>query len=88
MEALAIRYGDLDYSVSPTKVKVRKEFAKNRVSREVYISDEGTHFLKQWQDWKARRIKHIGPNDLVFITGNDNGAPVKLSRLLEIITGI
>ncbi len=87
MEALAIRYGDLDYSASPTKVKVRKEFAKNRVSREVYISDEATHFLKQWQDWKARRIKHIGPNDLVFITGNDNGAPVKLSsvylRLLQ-----
>jgi hypothetical protein len=40
MEALAIRYCDLDYSVSPIKVKVRKEFAKNRVSREVYISDE------------------------------------------------
>ena len=64
MEALAIRYCDLDYSISPTKVKVRKEFAKNRVSREVYISDEATHFLKQWQDWKSRRIKKIAPNDL------------------------
>ena len=81
MEALAIRYCDLDYSVSPTKVKVRKEFAKNRVSREVYISDEATHFLKQWQDWKSRRIKKIAPNDLVFVTGNDKGVPVKLSSV-------
>lgn len=81
MEALAIRYCDLDYSASPTKVKVRKEFAKNRVSREVYISDEATHFLKQWQDWKSRRIKNIVPNDLVFVTGKDNGVPVKLSSV-------
>lgn len=81
MEALAIRYCDLDYSVSPTKVKVRKEFAKNRVSREVYISEEATQFLKQWQDWKSCRIKKIGSNDLVFVTGNDNGVPVKLSSV-------
>ena len=83
MEALAMRYCDLDYSVSPTKVKVRKEFAKNRVSREVYISNEATHFLKQWHDWKFRRIKKIAPNDLVFVTGNNNGngAPVKLSSV-------
>ena len=40
MEALAIRNCDLDYSALPTKVKVRKEFAKNRVSREVYITKQ------------------------------------------------
>ena len=77
MEALAMRYCDLDYSISPTKVKVRKEFAKNRVSR------EAAHFLKQWQNWKSHRIKKIAPNDLVFVTGNDNGhgIPVKLSSV-------
>lgn len=79
MEALAMRYCDLDYSASPTKVKVRKEFAKNRVSREVYISDEATHFLKQWQDWKSRRTKKITSNDLVFVTGNS--CDVKLSSV-------
>lgn len=73
-------------------MKVRKEFAKNRVSREVYISDEATHFLKQWQDWKSRRIKKIAPNDLVFVTGNDTGVPVKLSsvysRVLHEFNGV
>lgn len=87
MEAIAIRYCDLDYSFSPTKVKVRKEFAKNRVSREVYISDEATRFLRQWQEWKCRRIKKIAPNDLVFVTGTDKDVQVKLSsvysRLLQ-----
>jgi len=85
MEALAIRYADLDYSVSPTKVKVRKEFAKNKVSREVYISDEATHFLKQWQDWKSRRIKGITPNDLVFVTTDDKSVKLRsvYSRVLQ-----
>ena len=85
MEALAIRYCDLDYSVSPTKVKVRKEFAKNRISREVYISDEATHFLKQWQDWKSRRIKKIAPNDLVFVTTDDKSVKLRsvYSRVLH-----
>lgn len=68
-------------------MKVRKEFAKNRVSREVYISDEATRFLRQWQDWKCRRIKKIAPNDLVFVTGTDKDVQVKLSsvysRLLQ-----
>lgn len=81
MEALAIRYCDLDFSVSPTKVKVRKEFAKNKVAREVYISDEATHFLKQWQDWKSRKSNKITQNDLIFVTGNDNGVSVKLSSV-------
>ncbi len=79
-EALAIRYSDIDYSVSPTKVKVRKEFAKNRVSREVYISDEATQFLKQWQDWKARK-KTSKPNDLVFTTAKETDIPIKLSSV-------
>jgi integrase len=31
-----------------------KEYSKTRVSRDIYISDEATHYLKQWIDWKYR----------------------------------
>lgn len=59
VEALAIRYGDVDFTVNPTRVHVRKEFAKTRVSRDIYNSDEATVFLKQWLDWKYREDRII-----------------------------
>jgi site-specific recombinase XerD len=45
-EGLAIRYRDIDFSVSPTRVHIRKEFTKTKVARDIYISDEATMFLK------------------------------------------
>jgi hypothetical protein len=75
-EGLAIRYRDLDFTVSPTKVHLRKEFTKTKTARDIYISDEATKYLKQWLDWKYReeRIPKTGkrttttpmPDDLVF----------------------
>jgi integrase len=71
VEALAIRLKDIDFSVSPTKIHIRKEYAKTKVSREIYISDEATNYLRQWIEWKYRdkgdeltRIRD--ENDLVF----------------------
>jgi integrase len=71
MEALAIRVKDCDFSLSPTKVHIRKEYSKTRVARDIYISDEATKYLKQWIDWKYRDkgdelTKKKDPNDLVF----------------------
>ena len=54
VEACAIRVCDIDYTSSPTKIHVRREFTKTKVARDVYISDEATVFLKQWLDWKYR----------------------------------
>ncbi|MDQ4050978.1 MAG: tyrosine-type recombinase/integrase, partial [Thermoproteota archaeon] len=54
IEALAIRYKDIDFMVSPTKVHLRKEFTKTKAARDIYISDEATKYLKQWLDWKYR----------------------------------
>jgi integrase len=72
LEALAIRLCDIDFSVNPTKIHIRKEFAKTRTSRDIYISDEATYYLKQWIDWKYRD-KGNNPssnsrshNDLIF----------------------
>lgn len=72
IEALATRIRDIDFSVSPTKVHIRKEYAKTRVGRDVYISNESTKFLKEWLDWKYRnrKTKELTPvrsdDDLVF----------------------
>ena len=72
LEGLAIRLSDIDFSVNPTKIRIRKEFAKTRTSRDIYISDEATYYLKQWIDWKYRD-KGNNPssnsrshNDLIF----------------------
>ncbi|MFL6412673.1 MAG: tyrosine-type recombinase/integrase [Nitrososphaeraceae archaeon] len=53
-EGCALRLHEVDFSVNPTKIHVRKEYSKTKVSRDVYISDEATHYLKQWIDWKYR----------------------------------
>jgi integrase len=76
VEGLAIRYRDLDFSISPTRVHIRREFTKTKLGRDIYISDEATTYLKQWLDSKYRedRMLKIGkrttsapmPDDLVF----------------------
>jgi integrase len=76
IEGLAIRYRDIDFNVSPTRVHIRKEFTKTKVARDIYISDEAKTYLKQWLEWKYReeRIVKKGkrttttpmPDDLVF----------------------
>jgi integrase len=54
-EALAIRLKDVDFSLNPTKIHIRKEYAKTRVARDIYISDEATSYLNQWIEWKYRK---------------------------------
>lgn len=71
IEALAIRLKDIDFSVTPTKIHIRKEFAKTRVARDIYISDEATQHLEHWIDWKYREVgngwtKKKNPDDLIF----------------------
>jgi integrase len=90
MEGLAIRLKDLDFSVSPTKIHVRKEYAKAKVARDIYISDEATHYLKQWIDWKYRdkgnRLTKIkDPNDLVFGVNRTSSGPRPDNLYVKII---
>ena len=69
IEALAIRIKDIDLSVTPTKIHIRKEFTKTKVARDIYISDEATHYLKQWIDWKyhnSERPRLMDQEDLLF----------------------
>ena len=91
VEALAIRIKDCDFSVSPTKIHIRKEYAKTRVARDIYISDEGTQYLKQWIDWKYRNkgnewTKNKDPDDLVFCVYNTINEPDPRHLYSRIIT--
>jgi integrase len=65
-EACAIRLMDLDFTTSPTKVHIRKEYSKRKIGRDVYISDEATKFLNEWIDWKYR-TRPKNDTDLVFM---------------------
>jgi integrase len=69
VEALAIRLKDIDFTVSPTKVHIRKEYSKTKTARDIYISDEATQYLKQWINWKynnEERPRTPDDDDLVF----------------------
>ena len=86
VEAAAIRLKDIDFSTSPTKIRIRKEYAKTRMARYVYISDEATQYLNQWINWKYRQrgegssIRASNPEDLVFsiYSINENPNPSNL----------
>jgi integrase len=70
VEALAIRDSDIDFSVHPTKIHVRADYAKTRVARDIYVSDEATKFLKEWIEFKYRKKREAtlerSDNNLVF----------------------
>ena len=89
VEGLAIRLKDIDFSTSPTKIHIRKEYAKTRIAREIYISDEATHYLKQWLDWKynnEERPRDSNPDDLVFTiykSTKPNGIYIKILEEFE-----
>jgi integrase len=65
IEACALRIQDVDFTVTPTKVHVRKEYNKTRRSRDVYISEEAMHYLRDLIKLKYKE-KIPDPNDLVF----------------------
>jgi predicted unusual protein kinase regulating ubiquinone biosynthesis (AarF/ABC1/UbiB family) len=54
-ECLVIRLKDCDFLVSPTKIHIRAEFSKTRVSRDIDISNEATRYL---QTWISRKYRH------------------------------
>jgi integrase len=53
-EACAIRLRDLDFQSNPTRLHVRGEYTKTRVSRDIYISNEATRELKDWIEFKFK----------------------------------
>jgi site-specific recombinase XerC len=69
-EACSIRNMDLDFSSSPTKVHLRGEYTKTKTSRDSYISDEATKFLKEFIKFRGE----TAPEQLLF-TSYQNKIP-------------
>lgn len=65
-EALAIQHENIDFTAHPTKIYMKAQYSKNRLPREVYISDEATDSLKRWIDHKYEDKKANNPKDFVF----------------------
>jgi hypothetical protein len=90
----------LDFSASPTRIHIRKEFTKTKVARDIYISDEATRFLKQWLEWKynnnertSKNIKENNPDDDLVFTISDSKIPqsfypkvvLEFQKLLKVV---
>jgi integrase len=65
IEACALRIQDVDFALTPTKVHVRSEYSKTKRSRDVYITEEATHYLKDLINLKYKE-KIPDPSALVF----------------------
>jgi integrase len=92
VEGLAIRIKDIDFSVTPTKIHIKKEFVN--VSRDIYISDEAARYLKQWLEWKynnKERPRTVNQDDLAFTlhtSANPNTVYVKILEEFEKLLAI
>ena len=55
----------------PTKTHIRKEYAKTRVARDVYILAGAAQYLREWIDWKYRnrQTRDEQAEELVFGVG-------------------
>ena len=82
VEGCAIRIKDINFKVNPTMIRIRADYTKTRVARDIFISDETTRYLKQWLDWKYRE-RNTSPDDLVFNIFNVESKPETLYVKLE-----
>jgi integrase len=85
-EALSIRNRDIYWDMKPVQIKIRKEYNKTRTAHFCFLTDEATHYLKEWIDWKyrpdRRTPKQKLPDDYVFATRKigykTNGSPTQI----------
>jgi integrase len=68
-EACSIRNKDIEW-ISPTKIHIRGEYTKTKTSRDSYISDEATKFLKEFIEFRGE----TAPEQLLF-TSYQNRIP-------------
>jgi integrase len=72
IEGTSLRICDVDFTNSPTKINIRKEFTKTKRARYSFISDEATKCLKELLEWRYRergkksRTPIKNDTDLVF----------------------
>jgi integrase len=63
MEAASLRLKDVDFTVSPTRINIRKEITKTKRGRVVYCSDETTKHLQKLLQFRKNDMQ---PETLIF----------------------
>ena len=80
MEAASLRLQDVDFTTSPTKITIRREYSKTKRIRTIYCSDESTKHLQKLI--KMHRLSSQ-PTDLIFALENGKKPESLYTRLLE-----
>ncbi|MGC1135097.1 MAG: site-specific integrase, partial [Nitrososphaeraceae archaeon] len=65
-EAASLRLKDIDFTVSPTRITVRKETTKTKCGRVIYCSDEATKQIRILMEQQKRNHTAKRPDDLLF----------------------
>jgi integrase len=79
MEAASLRLQDVDFTTSPTRITIRREYSKTKRVRTIYCSDEATKHLQ-----KLIEIHSIkAPNDLIFSVHGSTQPITIYNRILE-----
>jgi integrase len=79
MEVCSLRLKDVDFSVSPTRINIRKEKTKTKRGRIIYCSDEAKKHLQKLIE--MRRSKQ--PEDLIFALEDGKKPESIYTRILE-----
>jgi integrase len=83
-EAASLRLKDIDFSVSPTRITVRKEISKTRRGRVIYCSDEATKQIRILMEQQKRNHIAKQPNDFLFTVRNNTKYPKSIYlRMLD-----
>ena len=79
MEACSLRSQDVDSSVSPTQITIRKEKTKTKRGRVIYCSDEATKHLQKLIEMCSSKQ----PEDLIFALEDGKKPESIYTRTLE-----
>ncbi|MGA7367954.1 MAG: tyrosine-type recombinase/integrase [Nitrososphaeraceae archaeon] len=83
-EAASLRLKDIDFSVSPTRITVRREISKTRRGRVIYCSDEATKQIRILMEQQKRNHTAKQPDDFLFSIRNNTKYPKSIYlRMLE-----
>jgi integrase len=77
MEACSLRLQDVDFTINPTRITIRKEYSKTKRIRTIYCSDESSNHLRKL----IRPSKQ--PQDLIFALEDGKKPESIYTRLLE-----
>jgi integrase len=80
MEACSLRLIDVDFSIKPTRITIRKETTKTKRGRIIYCSNEATKHMHKLLELHEEEMQ---PEDLVFSV-NGSKSPITIyNRILE-----